>query len=138
MVEDNPLEAFRRALAGAPRIAAAALCLLALPASAPGAPAAEPRFTVRVFVYECYTASAVQVFLDGRPLRLTPPAQRNDSTGLCYNGSARVGRRAEVRVHRAGGDRRIELRLDSQSRFLHVTPEHAPFARLAATPPLLD
>jgi hypothetical protein len=121
-------------IAAIQRSAAAALLLTAF------LPLAEARAAgeVRIFVYECYTWSDVQVSVDGRRLALDAPARRNDSVGLCYRGRARLGARVRVRVRSGGQDRQVDLRTSGAAPFLHVTPGHAPYAWFARTAPLLD
>ena len=126
--------------AGVQRTAMAALCLTALLSSAQagGEPAAGSRFELRVIVHDCYTATHVRVFVDGRRLVLVPPAQRNDSVALCYNHRASLGSRAQVRVLSGGRDRRIDLSPNAEARFLLISAAVAPSARLTRDPPLFD
>jgi hypothetical protein len=122
------------------RKALAGLGLLALSTSACAndEPPAGIRHEVRVIVYNCYTSTAVEISIDGRPLALTAPAQRDDTVALCYEGAASLGPRAEVRLRAQGDDRRITLRPTGRSSFLHITPGRAPYAALARDAPLLD
>jgi hypothetical protein len=118
----------------------AALLLAALSAAAcaNGAPASETRRSLQLIVHECYSGAAVSVAVDGQPLALTPPVQRDDSVAVCYNQAREVGARVRVRVRSPGGEQLVELTPDAQSRYLLITPRHAPYAALAHDAPLLD
>src|SRR5205085_6197143 len=126
--------------AGVQRGAAAAICLgvLATAACAKDQPAAEARHRLQLIVHDCGSGLAAQVFIDGQPLALIPPAQRDDSVEICYNGVREVGARVQVRVRARGVEGQVELRPNAQSRYLLITPGHAPYASLAHDPPMLD
>ena len=76
--------------------------------------------------------------MDGRPLALVPPRQREDSVALCYDGTQNVGSVIHVRVRTPNGERQFDLRPTDESRYVHITPERAPYASLERDAPLLD
>jgi len=76
--------------------------------------------------------------VDGRPLALVPPRQREDSVALCYDGTQNVGSVIHVRVRTPNGERQFDLRPTDESRYVHITPERAPYASLERDAPLLD
>ena len=114
------------------------LLALSIPAGANSALGAGDRHDVRVIVHNCYTSTAVEIWIDGTPLALTPPERRNDTVAVCYEGVASLGAQAEVRLRSAGDDRWIALAPTGRSRILLITPRRAPYAVLARAAPLLD
>jgi hypothetical protein len=126
--------------AALPRKIVAGLGLLALSTSAAAnaAPAAGQRHDLRVIVHDCYTSTAVEIWIDGAPLALAPPERRDDTVAVCYEGAVSLGPQAEVRLRSAGDDRRIALEPTEESRFLLITPGRPPYAVLARDVPLVD
>jgi hypothetical protein len=121
------------------RAALSGLCLLALPASArTDGQAAEARFNIQVIVGDCYTTSVVEVSIDGRPLALISPAQREDSVGICFDGTESLGPQTAVRIRTPSADRRINVSPAVDSRFLFITPGLAPHVVFMRDRPALD
>ena len=121
------------------RAAATSLVLLMLSAAAcSNEKEAIPGVTLQVVVHECYTATAVEISINGTPLALTPPAQRDDTVAMCYDGAMSLGRQADVRIRTPAGERRVEVVPAADSRFLAITPDRAPYAAAARDRPLLD
>ena len=116
------------------RAAQASVCLAIL---LPGC-SQEPRFPLQVMVLDCYTASDVRVAIDGTPLALTPPNQRDDSTAVCYDGQLTLGAEVGIDIQSRGQNRHFTVRPDAQKRYLLIDPVQPPFVRLERSAPLID
>ncbi|MBO9574622.1 MAG: hypothetical protein J7494_02685 [Sphingobium sp.] len=66
----------------------------------PASASAKKPTNTLVVVADCYPEDAhLSIAIDGKPLRLTPPAQRDGSVALCFGKELPIGRRVQVRLH---------------------------------------
>lgn len=98
---------------------------LALAAAGPAAAAnkAGPG-AISVVVHDCYTSTPTpEVELDRHRLALVPPAKRDDSVALCYDGTLAFERSAHIVVRRGATAKRFDLRLTRRTRAIMISAQ---------------
>jgi hypothetical protein len=94
---------------------------LAVAVSLPASSAIQSR-AVSVVVANCYTAMPdVRVSIDGHRLELTPPAQRDDSVGLCFDRAMKLGGHISVALTVQGRTKRFALNLNARSKMVLIS-----------------
>ncbi len=97
-----------------------------------------PDRSLPVVVLNCYTGTPdFSVSINGRSLPLMPPAKRNDSVAVCYDGNVTVGTTATVVITRGRDTRRFPLSVTRDVRVLEIDA-HALTAKTAPEFPMLD